>query len=69
MTGLVMKYFVLKPCGDDRYAQASRAAIRRYADFIEPENQELARELNEWADHEHAKWHARSKTGDMGGLV
>lgn len=31
MDGLKMKYFVLKPAGDDAYAKASRAAMNRYA--------------------------------------
>jgi hypothetical protein len=31
MNGLLMKYFVLKPAGDDRYAAASRKAMRAYA--------------------------------------
>ena len=42
MTGLEMKYFVLKPRGNDRYAAASRAAMRRYADVIVGENPALA---------------------------
>jgi hypothetical protein len=52
MTGLIMKYFVLKPAGDDAYAKASRAAMRRYADLIKEENSELCSELREWADRE-----------------
>lgn len=52
MTGLVMKYFVLKPKGDDAYAKASRAAMRQYARLIREENQELHDELMAWADRE-----------------
>lgn len=31
MDGLMMKYFVLKPRGNDAYAAASRAAMHAYA--------------------------------------
>ncbi len=51
-SGLEMKYFVLKPGGDDKYAAASRSAMRRYAAHIIEENPELAKELREWADRE-----------------
>lgn len=52
MNGLTMKYFVLKPRGEDIYAAASRKAMRAYARLIQNENPELARELIEWADAE-----------------
>lgn len=52
MNGLEMKYFVLKPRGDDRYAAASRKAMRAYAKHIEPANEQLAKELRDWADKE-----------------
>ena len=52
MNGLVMKYFVLKPKGNDQYAKASRAAMRQYARIIREENEELFRELFAWADKE-----------------
>ncbi|GAI86312.1 unnamed protein product [marine sediment metagenome] len=55
MTGLKMKYFVLKPSGDDRYAVASRKAMRAYALHIQNENEELANDLREWADNEMVK--------------
>jgi len=65
MTGLVMKYFVLKPEGNDAYAAASRAAMFRYATMIRAENNELASELEEWASHENAKTHvANSEKAD-----
>lgn len=48
MNGLQMKYFVLKPKGDDVYAEASRAALRAYANHIAVENMELANDLWEW---------------------
>jgi len=49
MKGLEMKYFVLKPKGDDAYAKASRVAMLRYSHSIREENQELSDELHEWA--------------------
>lgn len=49
MSGLQMKYFVLKPAGSSPYARASRAAMRAYARQIEPMNKELASDLMEWA--------------------
>jgi hypothetical protein len=58
MTGLEMKYFVLKPAGDDEYARASRIAMRAYAKHISIFNTELAANLIEWADKEHAEWAA-----------
>ena len=52
MTGLEMKYFILKPRGGSNYAKASRLAMRKYANVIEEENPDLAKELREWADRE-----------------
>jgi hypothetical protein len=52
MSGLQMKYFVLKPHGDDAYAKASRVAMRAYANQIREENKELCDELRAWADKE-----------------
>ena len=52
--GLTMKYFVLKPKGEDIYAQASRAAMRAYANVIRHENTKFSDELRHWADQEHA---------------
>lgn len=57
--GLRMKYFVLKPAGDDAYAKASRAAMFRYARFIREDNPTLSRELTDWAAQENAEAHAR----------
>ena len=54
MTGLLLKYFVLKPAGSDAYAQASRAAMRMYASAISTYNPGLALELGEWVDREVA---------------
>jgi len=52
MSGLEMKYFVLKPKGKDRYAEASRKALRAYAHHIAIENEDLAKDLLNWADKE-----------------
>jgi hypothetical protein len=52
MSGLQMKYFVLKPRGNCVYATASRVAMRAYAKFIFSEDEELSNQLNEWADKE-----------------
>ena len=48
MFGLRLKYFVLKPEGDDAYAHASREAIKAYANAIESENELLASDLMKW---------------------
>ena len=53
--GLKMKYFVLKPAGDDIYAQASRAAMFAYATLIAKKDETLARDLNKWATDEALK--------------
>lgn len=50
--GLQMKYFVLKPRGDDEYAAASRRAMRAYADSIRRTNEQFAAELEAWAHAE-----------------
>lgn len=52
MIGLIMKYFVLKPSGNDVYAKASRAAMRTYATQVMEDNPELCKQLREWADSE-----------------
>jgi hypothetical protein len=48
MAGLKMKYFVLKPEGNDIYAEASRMAMREYANIIAKANIEFATEIQEW---------------------
>ena len=53
--GLEMRYFVLKPKGDNPYANASRKAMLRYADEIGIENPKLATDLREWVLAEVAK--------------
>jgi hypothetical protein len=52
MSGLEMKYFVLKPKGDDAYALASRKAMLAYARAITSENKILAEDLRKWAKYE-----------------
>ncbi len=60
MPGLTMKYFVLKPAGDDIYARASRMAMRKYADAIAQDNPEFTHDIRNWVDQEHAESYARS---------
>ena len=57
MSGLEMKYFVLKPKGefDDPYAKASRAALKTYADAIEKDNHQLCYDLHQWVITEQGK--------------
>ena len=50
--GLLMKYFVLKPHGNDMYAEASRSAMREYANSIFGTNPDLARDLWGWIERE-----------------
>lgn len=57
-----MKYFVLKPAGDSPYHHASRAAMHKYAFFIEKQNPELAKELREWATKEEKAHYERMPT-------
>lgn len=52
MDGLIMKYFVLKPSGDDPYAVASCKAMKKYAQSIEMENGKLSEELRGWVGKE-----------------
>jgi len=52
MPGLEMKYFVLKPKGDDIYAEASRSAMRIYASTIQVVNPGLAHDLMSWVSRE-----------------
>lgn len=54
-----MKYFVLKPAGDDNYAIASRRAMQTYAKWIGDENPDLARELIAWIARESGESRSR----------
>lgn len=44
---LMMKYFVLKPWGNDIMAKASREAMLVYAHNIYPEHPEFAKEIRD----------------------
>lgn len=48
MEGLQMKYFVLKPKGNDIYAKASRAAMFTYANIIRADNPKFALDIYKW---------------------
>jgi hypothetical protein len=50
--GLQMKYFVLKPRGDDDHAEASRCAMDIYADYIALTDPALATGLRLWVAKE-----------------
>ena len=50
---LVMRYFVLKPEGDDDCAEASRQAMLTYAAVIEKTDLTLAHELRFWVQRHH----------------
>lgn len=60
MTGLKLKYFVLKPEGDSAWARASRTAMRVFAAEIEQDNFQLAAELKQWAYEEERKLHTEA---------
>lgn len=49
---LDMKYFVLKPKGMTVFADASRQAMRTFANYIYQEDPSLAKSLSSWADME-----------------
>ena len=55
MSGLEMKYFVLKPKGNDVYAHASRAAMLTYAEEIIFSDRDLALDLIKWVADEDRK--------------
>lgn len=50
MSGLELRYFILKPGAEGRHGMASRAALRTYLRVMAPENPELAKDLKEWVD-------------------
>ena len=55
MSGLYMKYFVLKPRSKhpkDHFAYASREAMKRFAQMIRLEEPELHRGLLDWVKEE-----------------
>jgi hypothetical protein len=56
---LQMKYFVLKPAGDDAYAKASRDAMQAYARSIRDENPGLYADLETWRINEQGESNKR----------
>jgi len=52
LEGLLLKYFVVKPKGNNIYAKASREAILRYADIIKIINPIFANDLIKWVENE-----------------
>ncbi len=54
MSNLQLKYFVLKPKGNNIYAEASRIAIQAYAYHVWDEDPELREGLLEWVRNETA---------------
>ena len=46
--GLFMKYFVLKPKGDDIYSVASRKAMQIYANTIMGKDPHFAQDIRDW---------------------
>jgi len=64
MTGLEMKYFVLKPKGNTPYSAASRAAMRRYSKVIRSHNPVLADELLRWAEDEFAEAYCNDREAE-----
>lgn len=67
MAGLQMKYFIVKPQGDDAYAKASRAAMRSYANHIRDENEALSDDLRAWADRETPALNPEAARADSSG--
>lgn len=56
MAGLELRYFVLKPAGNSRHAEASRKAMRAYANHMAIEgNEEFCKDLRAWVDREEEK--------------
>jgi hypothetical protein len=57
MSKLEMMYFVLKPKGNDLFAEASRAAMKQYARVIgvDAENHTFRDSLIQWARDEELK--------------
>lgn len=60
MTGLEMKYFVLKPGGNSVWAKASRTAMRVFAAEIEQDNPKLAGSIKQWCYEEERKLHTEA---------
>lgn len=65
MTGLELRYFILKPKGISAHAIASRRAMAAYAESILGENPQLAKELSEWVQRENADAEAIRRRYDV----
>jgi hypothetical protein len=65
MDGLKMRYFVLSPTKDDAFGEASRDAMRAYANRIRFENPVLAKDLLNWAYEIQAKIDAEHERETM----
>ena len=50
--GLKLKYFVVRPEGNDTHARASRAALRTYSAVILKENEQLSKDIEIWVTKE-----------------
>lgn len=61
MSSLQMKYFVLKPAGDDAYARAARKALQTYSLEITGENPSMANDMWKWAVREENAHHERGE--------
>lgn len=59
---LLMKYFVLKPVGNDIFAAASRSAMLRYASIIDKDHPNFAKDIRHWAAVEEVN--AKIKTAE-----
>ncbi len=56
MDGLLMKYFVLRPAGEDWHAIASREAMRVYAHYVQGANGALSKDVTRWVNREEKKF-------------
>lgn len=52
MSNLEMKYFVLRPKGNDEHAIASRVAMQAYAQWIAQTDPDLALDIIQWEENE-----------------
>lgn len=55
MSGLEMRYFILKPSAAGLHGAASRAVLRKYASMMAETEPEFASDLHAWADAEQSK--------------
>lgn len=58
----MMKYFVLKPRGKDKFAAASRRAMLAYANWIDshaesPDEKAMAKQMIDWVEVEWLEAH------------